>query len=305
MNRSFLDCIEAGEVLVADGAMGTLLMERGLAAGACPEEWNLSRPEVLEEIARLYLEAGAQVVQTNSFGGSPLKLAKYDLDDRTETINQAAVTAVRAAVGDKAFVSGSCGPTGCTLKPYGDTEPAAMAAGFARQIGALVEAGVDLICIETMTDLVEATLAIEAAKSLQPTLPVMATMTFDRTSRGFFTIMGVDIPTAVAGLTAAGADLVGSNCGNGCENMVLIAREMRDNTDLPLVIQSNAGLPELEGDTVVYRESPEFMAEKARELAACRVSVIGGCCGTTPAHITALRKVLRSTSNRTSRETKA
>lgn len=292
MNRSFLDCIGAGEILVADGAMGTQLMERGLVAGACPEEWNLSRPQDLEEIARLYLAAGAQVIQTNTFGGSPLKLAKYDLDSRCEEINRAAVAAVRAIVGQDAFVSGSCGPTGCTLKPYGDTEPAAVADGFARQCGALIEAGVDVICVETMTDLVEATLAVKAAKAISRDLPVMATMTFDRTPRGFFTIMGVDIPSAVAGLAAAGADLVGSNCGNGSENMVLIARELRARTDLPLVIQANAGLPELQGDRVVYGESPEFMAEKARELVACGVSVVGGCCGTTPAHIAALRQAL-------------
>ncbi len=295
MGNPFLERIAAGEVLIADGAMGTLLMQRGLEAGGCPEAWNLTRPEVLEEIARLYCEAGAQVVQTNTFGGSPLKLAKYGLDDRTEEINRAAVVAARAGVAQRAFVSGSCGPSGCTLKPYGETEPAAVAAGFACQVRALTAAGVDIICVETMTDLAEATLAVQAVKTIAPDLPVIATMTFDPTPRGFFTIMGVDIPTAVAGLAAAGADLVGSNCGNGSEEMVAIARQMREHTDLPLVIQPNAGLPQLEGERVVYRETPEFMAEKVWELVACGVSVIGGCCGTTPAHIAALRAALART----------
>jgi 5-methyltetrahydrofolate--homocysteine methyltransferase len=292
LSGEFLERILSGEVLVADGAMGTMLMERGLAAGHCPEEWNLTHPDVLEDIARQYHEAGAQIVQTNSFGGSPAKLAQYDLADRTEEINRAAVAAVRAAVGNGAYVSGSCGPTGRTLQPYGDTPPTEIAAAFRRQIQALVDAGVDILCVETMTDLTEANLAIEAAKSIAPSIPVLATMTFDPTPRGFFTIMGVDIPTAAAGLATAGADIIGSNCGNGSAQMCDIAREFKQHTALPLIIQANAGLPELVGDRVVYRESPEFMAHEAREMAKIGVSVIGGCCGTTPAHITAIREMI-------------
>lgn len=290
MSSEFLERLQSGEVLVADGAMGTMLMDRGLEAGRCPEEWNLTHPDVLVDIARLYHEAGAQIVQTNSFGGSPLKLAQYDLADRTEEINRAAVAAVRAAVGNEAYVSGSCGPTGRTLEPYGDTPLTEIASAFRRQIQSLVDAGVDILCVETMTDLTEATLAVEAAKSIAPAIPVLATMTFDPTPRGFFTIMGVDIPTAAGGLAAAGADVIGSNCGNGSAQMQDIARGFKQHTTMPLIIQANAGLPELVDDRVVYRESPEYMAQKAQEMVKFGVSVIGGCCGTTPAHITAIRE---------------
>ncbi len=296
--KNVLARLKEGEILVADGAMGTLLFERGLRPGDCPESWNLERLEALEEIAGLYVDAGARIVQTNTFGGSPMKLADYGLDDRAEEINSRAVEAVRRAVGDRALVSGSCGPTGRTLKPYGDTDPEEVAETYVRQTQALVDAGVDLLCVETMIDLVEATSAVRAARAAVDdsgrSIPVLATMTFDPTPRGFFTIMGVDVPTAARELAEAGADVVGSNCGNGIEIMVEIARELRRHTDLPLVIQSNAGLPQPAGDGVVYPETPELMAEKARELVAAGVSIVGGCCGTTPEHIRAIRDALEA-----------
>jgi 5-methyltetrahydrofolate--homocysteine methyltransferase len=291
--QPFLERVEAGPILIADGAMGSFLMERGLKPGEPPESFNLSRPDVLREVATLYLEAGAEVVQTNTFGGSALKLAAYGLDDDTETINRAAVLAVREAVGDRAYVSGSCGPSGRMLKPYGDAEPDVVRESFRRQIGALVEAGIDDLCIETMIDLAEAKLAVEAAREVSPDIPIMATMTFDATPRGFYTIMGNDIASAARELPEAGANLVGSNCGNGIEAMIEIARAFRSCTDGPLLIQPNAGLPEMVDGRVVYNETPEFMAEKALELAAIGVQVIGGCCGTTPEHTRALRKALR------------
>jgi 5-methyltetrahydrofolate--homocysteine methyltransferase len=291
--KPFLDRVRSGPVLIADGAMGSFLMERGLRPGECPESFNLERPEVLREVAALYLDAGAEIVQTNTFGGSPLKLAAYGLDDKAEEINRAAAEAVREAVGDGAYVSGSCGPSGRTLEPYGDTSPDEVRESFRRQASALVGAGVDVLCVETMIDLEEAKLAVEAARSVSANIPVMATMTFDATPRGFFTIMGNDVASAAAGLTGAGADVVGSNCGNGIENMIEIAREFRACTDAPMLIQSNAGLPEMVGGRVVYGETPEFMAGKARELVELGVNIVGGCCGTTPAHTRALRRTLR------------
>lgn len=286
-----LDRLKQGP-MVADGAMGTQLMARGLKPGECPEAFGLEHPEALAEIASAYLEAGAEIVQTNTFGGSPLKLACYKLEGRTEEINRKAVEAVRRAVGGKAYVSASCGPTGKLLKPAGDADPEEVSAAFQRQMKALLEAGADVLCVETMTDLAEAALAVKAAKSLRPDAPVMATMTFDKGPRGFFTMMGVSVKKAVEGLQAAGADVVGSNCGNGIEAMVLIAREMRALTDLPLLIQSNAGLPRLVGGKTVYPETPEFMAEKAKDLLAAGVSIVGGCCGTTPEHIRAIQKTV-------------
>jgi len=283
-----------GEILIADGAIGSLLMARAkdLVKGKCPEFINLSRPDIQEEVAGLYLEAGADIIQTNTFGGSPLKLSDYSLDDKTEEINRVAVESVKKVVGDNAYVSASCGPSGKMLKPFGDTEPEALSVSFTRQINVLIESGIDIVCIETMTDIREAVLAVKAARAISPALPVIATMTFDLTPRGFFTMMGVNIERAASELEAAGADIIGSNCGNGIENMIKIAKEFKKYSRLPLIIQSNAGLPEMKDDEVIYPETPEFMAAKSSELAAAGVSIIGGCCGTTPDHIRAIRKAL-------------
>jgi 5-methyltetrahydrofolate--homocysteine methyltransferase len=278
--------------LVAEGATGTMLLAMGLRAGECPESLNLTRPDLLQEIARQYFEAGAQIIHANTFGASPLKLAQYRLQDKTTEINHNAVGAVRNAVGDRAYVSASLGPTGRLLKPYGNTDPEAISDGYRRQISALMEAGVDAVCFETMTDLDEAMLGVKAAKEVSPWLPVMATMTFDATPRGFYTIMGTTIEKAAQGLQAAGADVIGSNCGNGILNMVEIARQFRRCSRLPLIIQPNAGLPEVRDGTPSYSETPEFMVERAAEFVAIGVSIIGGCCGTTPAYTRGLRKML-------------
>jgi 5-methyltetrahydrofolate--homocysteine methyltransferase len=292
--KKLLERLSNGKILIADGAMGTMLFERGLKSGECPEELNLSKLDILEDIAKLYLDAGADIIQTNTFGGSPLKLASYSLEDKAALINRNAVSAVKKVVGGKAYVSASCGPCGKILKPYGDTGPEAICASFELQMQAFAEAGCDVICIETMMDLREAVLAVRAAKTKAPGIPVMATMTFDATPKGFFTIMGNTIEESSNVLEEAGADVIGSNCGNGIENMIRIAREYRKQSTLPLIIQSNAGLPLIKDGKLVYPETAEFMAEKAKELVDAGVSIIGGCCGTTPEHIRAIRKSLLS-----------
>ena len=289
----FLNRIGLGEIFVADGAMGTMLIERGLKVGDCPEAMNLNQTDVLEEIARLYWQAGAEIIQTNTFGGSPLKLSAYNLQDRSAEINRTAVQAVRNVVGNNAYLSGSMGPSGKLLKPYGDTDPEDISQSFKIQAEALISAGVDIVCVETMTDLNEAVLAVQAVRSISASIPVMATMTYDPTPDGFYTIMGVTVQQAVEGLGGAGADIIGSNCGNGIKNMIEIAAQYKQLTDLPIIIQSNAGLPEMKGTTVVYNESPEFMAEQALKLKELGVSIIGGCCGTTPDHIRAIRKAVK------------
>ena len=271
--KGLLERLAAGEVLVGDGAWGTLLMTRGLDPGAAPEALNLSHPETLEEIARLYVEAGADLVTTNTFGGSPARLNRYGLEARTEEINRAAVEAVRRVVADRAYVSASVGPSGHVLKPYGDGDPAEIGAGFERQIRALAAAGADLVCVETMIDLAEAVLAVRAARVVAPALPVMATMTFERTRRGFFTVMGASVEQAARELGE-------------------IAREFRARTGRPIAIQPNAGLPEPRGGETVYPETPEFMAAQARALVQAGVAIVGGCCGTTPEHIRALREAV-------------
>jgi 5-methyltetrahydrofolate--homocysteine methyltransferase len=290
--KPLLARLVAGDRLVGDGAMGTMLFQRGLEPGRPPESITLSRPAVLEEIARLYLDAGSDILQTNTFGGSPLKLALHGLEAETEAINREAVRAVRRVAGDRGYVVASVGPSGRLLEPYGDVSAAAVYDSFRRQLAALCAAGVDGVIVETMTDLAEAQLAVRAAKDVSPGIPVLATMTFDATPRGFFTIMGVSVAAAAAGLLEAGADAVGSNCGSGIEQMVAIAREFRRHTAAPLVIQANAGLPRSVDGRTVYDETPAFFAEQARGLAEPGVSVIGGCCGTTPDHIAALRAMV-------------
>lgn len=289
-----LERIKSGEILLADGAMGTMLAARGIDITGCVEAINLSQPEILEDIARLYFEAGADIIQTATFGASPAKLSISSLADKTEEIIANAVGAVKNAIGEKAYISGSCGPSGKLLKPYGDAEFEELSESFKIQMKAFSDAGVDIICVETMTDLAEAVLAVEAAKIIEPSIPVMATMTFDPTPRGYYTIMGVSIPVACEGLKEAGADIIGSNCGNGIERMVEIAVEFKSQTNLPVIIQANAGLPEIVDGKPVYRETPEFMAEKVTELIAAGVSIVGGCCGTTPEHIIAFKRQIDS-----------
>ena len=292
--ENILERLRQGDVIVGDGALGTMLMQRGLKHGDPPEAYNLTKPQVLVEIASLYLDAGAEIVTTNTFGASPLRLQQFFLDKETETINRNAVKAVRRAVQDRAYVSGSVGPSARILKPLGDTEPEEVFSSFQRQIRALLAAGIDLVCIETMMDAAEAVLAIKAARSLDPKVPVMATMTFNKTPRGFLTLMGTSLENASAELEKAGADIVGSNCGDGMDKMVGIAREFRKHARVPVAIQGNAGLPVTEGTSLVYPETPEFVAEKAAEILQLGVQIIGGCCGTRPEHIKAIRKVVDS-----------
>ena len=283
-----------GRPLLSDGAIGTMLMDRGLKAGRAPESFNLENAEALEEIARLYFDAGADIVHTNTFGGSGLKLTAHHLGEHVEDINRNAINAVKRVAPEQGIVSMSCGPTGMILKPYGEADPEAVYESFQHQLAIGVDAGADAVTIETMIDIEEAKLAVKAAKSVSDSIPVMVTMTFDETPRGFYTIMGVSIEKAAQGLEAAGVDVVGSNCGNGIEKMVEIAREFSKVTDLPILIQANAGLPELRDGSPVYPETPDFMAGKSEELVDLGVAIIGGCCGTTPDHIRVLRQMIDS-----------
>jgi len=289
----FRERLKSGKPLLADGAIGSIIIAKGLSAGACPELFNLEQPDAVKEIAEAYIEAGADMIQTNTFGASPLKLRHYCLDDKTDELNRTAVRiAKEARAGKGVYIYGSCGPSGRLLKPYGDTEPEAMFESFKRQVSALIEEGVDLLCFETMTDLSEVKIAIQAARSISKDIPIAATMTFDKTPRGYFTIMGVTVEKAAAGLIEAGADVIGSNCGNGIEKMVEIAAEFKKYSDKPIIIQSNAGLPVLKDGEITYSETPEFMKEKAAELLDIGVSIIGGCCGTSPEHIRAFRSLI-------------
>ncbi|MGE0452097.1 MAG: homocysteine S-methyltransferase family protein [Vicinamibacteria bacterium] len=278
-----------GEVLVGDGALGTLLMARGLAPGSPPESFVLERPEALLEIARRYVDAGADLVTSDTFGASALNLASYGLGERAAEINRAAVSLAREAASGRAYVSASVGPTARLLAPLGDVTPEQVREAFEEQMRAQAEAGADLFCIETMSDLGEALLAVQAGRSVAPQVPIAASMSFDATPRGYYTIMGVSVERAACELARAGADVVGSNCGNGSERMVEIARAFHAATPLPLLIQPNAGLPQTVAGRLVHPETPEQMAARVPGLLAAGVQIVGGCCGTTPEHVRAIR----------------
>lgn len=294
MKRSLLERLKHGEILVADGAMGTMLFENGLSPGECPESFNLSHPEILEHIASQYLAAGADIIQTNTFGASRLKLSQYHFETELEGIIRSAVRCVKKGVSENAFVSASCGPSGELLLPYGTIPEKTMFDNYTELMAFLLSEGVDVICIETMTDLNEATLAVRAAKSISPETPVMATMTFDKIPKGYYTVMGVSIENAVEGLESAGADIIGSNCGHGIDNMIEITKQIRSLSHKPILIQANAGLPLQETGKLVYPESPSYFYDRIGQLIEAGASIIGGCCGTTPEHIRAIRKVVNS-----------
>jgi 5-methyltetrahydrofolate--homocysteine methyltransferase len=276
------------KILVSDGAWGTLLQSAGLEVGECAELWNLSRPEEIRAVASAYVQAGADMVLTNSFGASAPALKKYGLEDRIEAINRAAAELSIAAAAGKALVAASVGPTGELLEPLGAISAAGLEEVFRVQIAALLAGGVRALCVETMSAVEEAACAVRAAKALDPGVDVIATMSFNSTPSGYRTMMGVDPRTAVSVLSAAGADILGSNCGQGIEKMVALAAEFRALTDKPIAIQANAGLPELVAGETVYRQTPELMARFVPDLVRAGAVIVGGCCGTRPEHIRAI-----------------
>ena len=297
--ENILNRLQRGEIIVGDGALGTELMKRGLKHGEPPELFNVENPQIIEEIARLYIDAGAEIIETNTFGASPLRLERFSLENRMEELNRAAVEAARRAVGDKAYIAGSVGPSAKNLEPLGDADPEQLFESFAAQIRVLVAAGADIICIETMMDIAEAVLAVKAARSVGAEIPIIATMTFNKTPQGFFTLMRNSVKDAAVALRDAGADIVGSNCGDGMENMVGIAREFRQCTKLPIIIQGNAGLPTEGENGLVYPDTPEYMAGKAAELLELGVQIIGGCCGAAPEHIRAISSLCQDRTSAT------
>ncbi len=270
-----------------DGAIGSLLQRRGLEAGACPEAFTLTHPEVLLEIHRAYVAAGSDIIQTNTFGGNVLRLAKYGLDDKTQEINARAVELARQAAGDQAHVAASVGPTGELLEPYGDVTRDAVLKAFQIQARGLEEA--DLVNIETMTSIDEALLAVQAIRSVLD-LPVSVSMTFNQTPRGYFTIMGESVERSSRLLTESGVDMLGSNCGEGVDQMLAIVTELRALTALPLLAKPNAGIPRVIGGQEMYPETPESFTAKMRLVMEAGVALCGCCCGTTPDHIRGLRR---------------
>ncbi|KPK76800.1 MAG: hypothetical protein AMJ79_05425 [Phycisphaerae bacterium SM23_30] len=287
-----LDKLRTGRVLLLDGAMGTTLQNRGLEPGVCPESFNVSHPDIVQQIVEEYVAAGSDIVETNSFGGSRYKLQHFGLEDKTFEFNMLAAQISRRAAGRKALVAGSVGPTGQFLQPLGDESQVDMYQAFKEQTEALAAGGADVIFIETMMALEEAQVAYRAVRE-NTQIPVVVSFTFEKNARGQYrTLMGVSPEQIAREFTQAGADIIGSNCGAGIQQLTEICRQLRQHTDKYILIKPNAGLPVLRDGKTVFNDTPEQMAEYVDELLECGVNLFGGCCGTTAEHIKAFRKKL-------------
>ena len=293
----FDELLQASGPIVADGGMGTMLFALGLAQGAAPERWNLDQPEHIRSVHRGYIEAGAQIILTNTFGGSRLRLARHGLDARCAEINAAAARLARAeadAAAHPVVVAGSIGPTGEFFAPMGALTAESAQAAFAEQAAALAEGGVDVFWIETMSDLQEVEAAAAACRQAAPAVPVVTTMTFDTKGR---TMMGVRPEQAAAAMVELGVAAGGANCGNGPQEIEeVIAKMHAVQPGLVLVAKSNAGRPRLEGGRAVYDATPADMAAYAQRVRAAGARIVGACCGSTPAHIAAIAGALQTES---------
>lgn len=287
MKLPLLNLVKQRTVLL-DGAMGTELMARGLPQGSCPESWNVERPAVVQEIHRNYFEAGSDVVSTNSFGGSRIKLAGHGLENRAVELNVAAARLAREVAPAEKYVAGSIGPTGKFLKPQGEFTEDEFESAFSEQARALADGGADVLLIETQYDLREALCALRGARRAA-SLPVFVTMTFNAVPRGFFTLMGDTVARCLKDLEKEGARAVGANCTLNSEQMTGLVKAMRQDTDLPLIAQANAGKPVLGADgRVTYSQGLEDYVRFIPDLVRAGANIIGGCCGTDPAFIKAM-----------------
>lgn len=287
----FLTVLHEKPVLVADGATGTMLQKAGLTPGAAPERWNLENPDAVRALYKAYIDAGADMVLTNTFGGTPARLERDGLREHVHAVNLAAAQLAREVAGEGTLVIGDIGPTGQMLEPLGPLTYTDAVAGFAAQAAALAEGGADAILIETMSDLNEMTAAIEGVRQVTA-LSILATMSFDTKGR---TMMGVKPEKAAQTLWGLGVAVIGANCGRTLSETLDAVLKMRAAVpEAVLMAKPNAGLPHVEGGDLVFDVTPEIMAEYAqRFVAEAGVKIFGGCCGSTPEHIRAVAAVLK------------
>jgi 5-methyltetrahydrofolate--homocysteine methyltransferase len=289
MKRNFLEALTQPVPLLADGATGTMLQAAGLPVGEAPERWLLDNPNAIRSLAAQYVAAGSDLIYTCTFGASRVGLRRCGLEDKFDLLNRTAVRLAREAAGPDAFVVGSIGPTGEMLEPYGEFSADEARASFAEQAALLAQAGVDALVCETFTDLQEALLAVNAAKE-KTSVPVLASMAFELNGR---TMMGVTPEDAVAQLTDAGAAAVGSNCSVGPDSLEAVIRAMKAaRPTARLLAKPNAGLPQVVDGRAVYNVGPDTLAAFAAKMKSLGVAVVGGCCGTTPEHVRAMRTSL-------------
>ncbi len=280
------------QVVLLDGGMGTELIKNGFTPGACPESWNLVKPDVIKSIHSAYYAAGADAVSTNSFGGSKIKLSSYGQGERCYELNRAASELALEVRPEGCYVVGSIGPTGKFLKPMGEYDEEQFVDAYREQARGLADGGVDFILIETQYDLVETLCCIQGIRQATD-IPVFVTMTFNKTPRGFFTIMGVDFPKFVEEMLIQGIPAVGANCTIDSKDMAEFVASMREATELPIIVQANAGQPELNPDgSVTYSQPLEDYVGYLPQIVKNGANIVGGCCGTNPDYISAMKKIL-------------
>jgi methionine synthase I (cobalamin-dependent) len=290
MNR-LLERLAQPGILVADGATGTQLQKAGLPVGAPSELWVLENPEGIRNLHRSYVNAGSDIILTDTFGGTRVKLEKNGLGDKVAEINRTAAQLAREVIGKNGIVLGDIGPTGALLEPLGPLSQEEAVKAFAEQAGALAEGGADGIVIETMSDLNEAIAAVQGARQAT-SLPVLVTMSFDSHGR---TMMGVKPAKAAKELSALGVDVIGVNCGRTLTENLTAIQEMRTAApEAVLMAKPNAGLPHTDGSDLVYDVTPEVMAEYAQKFADLGVKILGTCCGSTPEHIRAVAEAVKN-----------